>query len=149
MSSVGKSKQFAFKTPEPGSVLGKQQLTASDLTADACHAGSIGNPRTPIHIELEKFYRAFTSSKGGTALFMSSKSEEYSLEDNGLRSGVFSHFLIKGLKGPADQDHNNLITVKEAFDYVQRNVRTYTANVQTPLLLGTFDQAMPFALIRE
>ena len=130
-------------------IIEKSRAKHKIIIADACHAGSIGNPRNPIHLELEKFYRAFVSTKGGTALFMSSKSEEYSLEDNGLRSGVFSHFLIKGLKGPADQDHNNIVTVKEAFDYVQRNVRTYTANVQTPLLLGTFDQAMPFALIRE
>ena len=130
-------------------IIEKSRAKHKIIIADACHAGSIGNPRTPVHLELEKFYRAFVSTKGGTALFMSSKSEEYSLEDNGLRSGVFSHFLIKGLKGPADQDHNNLITIKEAFDYVQRNVRTYTANIQTPLLFGTFDQAMPFALIRE
>lgn len=139
----------SIKHEELKNIIDKSRAKHKIIIADACHAGSIGNPRTPIHIELEKFYRSFISSKGGTALFMSSKSEEYSLEDNGLRSGVFSHFLIKGLKGPADQDHNNLITVKEAFDYVQRNVRTYTANVQTPLLLGTFDQAMPFALIRE
>jgi hypothetical protein len=138
-----------LKHEELKSIVEKSRAKHKIIVADACHAGSIGNPRTPIHLELEKFYRTFVSTKGGTALFMSSKAEEYSLEDNGLRSGVFSHFLIKGLKGPADQDHNNLITVREAFDYVQHNVRTYTANVQTPLLLGTFDQLMPFALIRE
>jgi hypothetical protein len=118
------------------------------IVADACHAGSFSTLKTPIHLELEKYYQTFATGKGGTALFLSSKSEEYSLEDNGLRSGVFSHFLIKGARGPADNDQNRIVTVKELFDYVSQNVRSYTANVQTPLLMGNFDRTMPFALVR-
>lgn len=79
---------------------------------------------------------------------MSSKGEEYSLEDGGLRSGIFSHFLVRGLKGEADRDKDRIITVNELFNFVYQNVRSYTGNVQTPTLTGRFDQLMPVAVIR-
>ena len=80
---------------------------------------------------------------------MSSKGEEYSLEDGGLRSGIFSHFLVLGLKGAANQNGDDLVTIQELFDYVHQNVRMYTGNVQTPTLTGIFDPNMPVAFVRE
>jgi hypothetical protein len=119
--------------------------------ADACHSGSLlafkGQQQSVQNI-LQNYYSAFNESSGGLALFMSSKSEEFSLEDQGLRSGVFSHFLIKGLKGEADADKNKIVTIKELSDYVTKNVMKYTANAQTPMLSGKHDENMPVAVQR-
>jgi len=105
--------------------------------------------KTPLYLTLEKFYKAFEETQGGMALLLSSKGEEFSLEDGGLRSGIFSHFLIRGLKGEADGDGDKIVTVKELFDFVYQKVRRYTANVQTPTLSGKFDPKMPVAMIRQ
>lgn len=70
------------------------------------------------------------------------------MEDGGLRSGIFSHFLIRGLKGEADTDENKIVTIKELFDFVFQKVRRYTANVQTPTLSGKYDPRMPVAMVR-
>ena len=86
---------------------------------------------------------------GGTALLMSSKGEEYSLEDGGLRSGIFSHFLVKGLKGEADTSGDKIVSVRELFNFVYKQVRLYTGNVQTPTLTGQFDDNMPVAAVRD
>jgi hypothetical protein len=120
------------------------------VVADACHSGSLLAMRTPhVDATLAKFYQAFELSSGGLALLLSSKGEEYSLEDGGLRSGVFSHYLIKGLKGGADFDGNQLITLGELFAFVQKRVQSYTARAQNPLLKGQqFDYNMPVAVIR-
>jgi hypothetical protein len=118
------------------------------VLADACHAGSLLAARAPIHIALQEYYDALDASTGGTALLLSSKGEEYSLEDRGLRSGIFSHFLIRGLKGEANTNSDNLITVRELFNFVHQRVRQYTGNVQTPTLTGTFDDNMPVSVIR-
>jgi len=118
------------------------------VVADACHSGSIFLRRSPAHQILEKYYRAFENSDGGMALLMSSKGEEFSLEDNGLRAGVFSHYLIKAMRGAADRDYNGVVTVQETYRYVRRNVQTYTGFVQTPLLLGSFDEFMPISVVR-
>lgn len=120
------------------------------VLADACHSGSLlAIKSAALENKLKKYYTAFESTQGGTGLLMSSKGEEYSLEDGGLRSGVFSHFLVKGLKGEADSNEDRVITIKELFVYVHQNVRTYTGNVQTPTLTGNYDENMPVAIVRE
>ncbi len=118
------------------------------ILADACHSGSLLSLKGPLQTILKRYYRAFEDVSGGTALLMSSKGEEYSLEDGGLRSGIFSHFLIRGLKGAADKNSNKIVTVQELYDYVYTNVKEYTGNVQTPTLTGTFNQQMPVSIIR-
>lgn len=116
---------------------------------DACHSGSMTvAARTPLNIALENFYSAYKTINGGTAIMMSSKKEEVSLEYGGLRQGVFSHFLIKGLKGQADANGDKLITVTELYDYVSSNVKSYTASAQNPAIMGDYDKDMPVGLRR-
>ncbi|MEL7122002.1 MAG: caspase family protein, partial [Bacteroidota bacterium] len=118
------------------------------ILADACHSGSLLSLKAPLNTVLKKYYKAFDDAKGGTALLMSSKGEEYSLEDGGLRSGIFSHFLVKGLKGAADFDKDSVIYINELFRYVQSNVKEYTGNIQNPTLTGDFDNKTPVAVVR-
>jgi hypothetical protein len=117
--------------------------------ADACHSGTlVAMKGAPLRSALEKYYSAFQETSGGLALLMSSKAEEFSLEDQGLRSGIFSHYLIRGLKGEADSDGNKIVTIKEVFDYVYKSVRTYTSSAQTPTLSGVHDDGMPVGVMR-
>ncbi len=122
------------------------------VLADACHAGTLSAPlaarSTQVGTMIKDYYDAFDKSDGGLALLLSSKGEEYSLEDGGLRSGVFSHFLIRGLKGEADKDKNRIVTIQELYDFVFANVRRYTAGVQSPVLSGQFDSGMPVGIVR-
>lgn len=116
---------------------------------DACHSGSmLAAARTPLNVSLENFYSAYNAVNGGTAIMMSSMKEEVSLEYGGLRQGVFSHFLIKGLKGNADKDADKLITVTELYDYVSTNVKSYTSSAQNPVIMGDYDKGMPISLVR-
>ncbi len=117
--------------------------------ADACHSGSLismrsGDPEPTI----TQYYSSLAKSIAGTALIMSSKGDETSLESSGLRQGVFSHFLIRGLKGEADRNKDKVISIRELFEYIYTNVRTYTGNRQSPVLKGAFDPAMPVGIMR-
>lgn len=116
--------------------------------ADACHSGSLMAMRSTTDHSISKYYKAFENSRGGTALLLSSKGDEYSLEDHGLRQGIFSHYLIRGLKGEADTNRNKIVTIKELFDFVYTNVKTYTSSIQTPTLTGVFDNNMPISVVR-
>jgi len=115
---------------------------------DACYSGSLLAAKGPYSNSLLYFYDEIERTPGGTAFMMSSKNKEFSLEDGGLRQGIFSHFLIKGLKGQADLDLNKTITIKELFDYVYKNVREYTGNVQSPMIAGDYNESMPVGFIR-
>jgi len=111
--------------------------------ADACHSGSAandfkGNPDAMA----ENFYGSFNDMSTEKAILMSSKSEETSLESKGLRQGVFTYFLIKGLKGLADANEDKVVNLTELYDYVKANVSSYTGNKQTPVVIGQFDEKM-------
>ncbi len=117
--------------------------------ADACHSGSIIAMRdAETEPVLSQYYQQLAKSVSGTALLMSSKSDETSLESQGLRQGVFTHFLIRGLKGEADKDKNGITTVAELFDFVYEGVRDYTGGRQSPIIKGTYDPKMPVAVGR-
>jgi hypothetical protein len=117
--------------------------------ADACHSGSLIAMRSAEpEPAIVQFYNALAKSVSGTALLMSSKADETSLESSGLRQGVFSHFLIRGLKGEADANQDKVITVQELFDFIRDKVRAYTGNRQSPVIKGTYDPKMPVAIVR-
>lgn len=117
--------------------------------ADACHSGSILAMRSgetdPV---LTQYYQTLAKSVSGTALIMSSKAEETSLESSGLRQGVFSHFLIRGLKGEADKNKDKIVSIQELYDFIAENVRAYTGNRQSPVIKGTYDPRMPVSGVR-
>jgi len=122
----------------------KQKL----YVADACYSGSLLSSRTALTQSVDMLYNRLNQTSGGTAFLLSSKKEEYSLESAGLRQGIFSHFLIKGLKGDADTDHDKIVSVTELYKYVYSHVRMYTKMAQTPMLAGTFDENMPVGVLR-
>jgi uncharacterized caspase-like protein len=128
------------------------------VIADACHSGSLGGRNNAkgggiggggIDASLNAYYDALNNAQASTALLLSSKSEEISLEDGGLRSGIFSHYLIRGMQGEADSNGDKLVSIQELFNFVHREVRRYTGNIQTPTLTGTFDALMPVSVIRS
>ncbi len=118
------------------------------VIADACYAGSLLAAKTPIFESVDLFYKKLLSSGGGTAFLLSSKSEEFSLESLGLRQGIFSHYLIEGLKGEADTNKDKLVSLDELYAYVYGHVRTYSGNMQTPVLAGDMDGGMPLSSVR-
>ncbi len=114
--------------------------------ADACHSGSLLSLRSGnMGDQLEEYYNKLAQSNPGTVLIMSSKSDETSLESSGLRQGVFSHFLIRGLKGEGDQDRDSFVSIQELFDYIYFNVRAYTQNRQSPIIKGDYDPGTPLS----
>jgi len=122
--------------------------------ADACHSGGLAakgdNPNNLFTDEqlINSYYDNLAKSNAGTALILSSKMEEISLESSGLRQGVFSHFLIRGLEGEADRNRDKIVTVSELFDFISTNVKSYTANRQSPIIRGKFDRRMTVSVVR-
>jgi hypothetical protein len=131
-------------------ILNKSRAKHKLCIADACHSGSLvgskGNSFTPA---VNKYYSILGDLEtGGTAMLLSSAANELSLEYSGLRQGVFSHYLMSGLRGAADTNRNKIVTITELYSYMYNNVRTYTQNKQSPILTGSYNMNMPVAVIR-
>lgn len=118
--------------------------------ADACYSGGMlaARGRGPDEIT-QDFYDKLSQAAPGTALIMSSKSDETSLESKGLRQGVFSHFLIRGLKGEADRNQDGYIDITELFNFVSYQVQAYTQRRQSPLIEGDYDRKMLVSVRRK
>ena len=147
----------------------KQQLENSRAKhtyciVDACHSGTFSvkssqgknmilssNQKNPSVLNLESsqaFYTTLQSQKKGSVSILSSKGKETSLEASGKRQGVFSYFLIRGLRGEADYNKDKIISVTELFDFTRKKVKSYTNDKQTPIITGDYSHAMPIAIVR-
>lgn len=135
---------------EINSIFERSQAKYKICIADACHSGSLLAMKGTSSAEnaLEKYYATLAKAAPGTALILSSKSHETSLESSGLRQGVFSHFLIRGLKGEADLNFDKIVTIQELYNYTEANVRSYTGSRQSPVIKGRYDRNMPAAVVR-
>lgn len=106
------------------------------LIADACHAGGFsfmqsGTATKSLGPAIELFLREIKESSGIAAI-MSSKPGESSWDLDKFRNSVFTHFLLEGLKGRADRDHNGVVTLEEAYQYAYKHTKEETRGAQTP-----------------
>jgi hypothetical protein len=120
------------------------------LIADACHAGSFTKASRQSGTQSRgAFYQAFEQSKGGFVLLLSCMGDELSLETRGVRQGIFSHYLLRGLKGESDSNKDKIVSVVELFEYVNNNVKNFTCGKQNPVISGNYDEALPIAVVRK
>jgi hypothetical protein len=129
------------------------------VIGDACFVGSLWasksiEPSAMSHPESEQnegFFRELNRSAPGTAFLLSSSADEESFEISSYGRSIFTHYILEGLKGAANTNDDEVITVKELFDYAAEHVSVLAARVkkeQTPMLRGTFDPNMPVAMKR-
>lgn len=121
------------------------------LFADACHAGSLkGNKSKAVQKKLKREKAISNKADYNIAVVLSSRADEQSLEDPANKQGVFSYYLIRGLAGSADKNKDQMITIKELFDYVSYQTPRRAKSIkyghpQHPIAFGQFDLNMVVA----
>ncbi len=107
------------------------------LVADACNSGGYSQVGTKaIKRSFTGFVKEFEGSTG-KVIMTSSKPDESSQEKAGLKQGVFTYFMLKGLKGEADLDRDGVVTLRELYDYVYDRTKSETEGAQHPQLEGS------------
>ena len=124
------------------------------ILADTCHSGGIGgnlgNRSISDHSQrINEYLRGLGNAKPGVALLTSAEAREVSREGKewGGGHGVFTHFVLEGMRGKADTNNNGIVTVGELFEYVRENVKQATNDRQHPSI-GTnkYDRNLPLAI---
>ncbi|MGB3786442.1 MAG: caspase family protein [Phormidesmis sp.] len=127
------------------------------ILADTCHSAAIGGGIRSRGVDesaalINRYLQDISIAKGGTALLTSAEANEVSFEDEkwGGGHGVFTYYLLRGLKGEADVNCNGFVTVGELFEYVRMQVKEATNHKQHPSI-GTnpFDRNLPLAIARS
>ncbi len=123
----------------------------NDPLADQSRGGSRSGGLP--HVKLKSNFRADNVSEGGTAALISCSAGEKAYEHDGLRSSVFTHFVIEGFKGAADKDRDGKIILTELLDYVQDKVPKFVLREfevrQGPEFRGTLRGALALATIER
>lgn len=108
----------------------ERTLQADVVTlVDACHSGGIG--QAVPNMTNERWLKAgFGQNR---AIITASDVDEVSSEgDQWGGHGVFTYYLLQGLKGGADLRHDRKITIGELFDFVRPKVEQATGGAQKP-----------------
>lgn len=117
--------------------MAKSKCRNKMIFADACFSGKIRTGGRVSQTEIAD------TRKSNVMLFLSSRSNEKSLERRDMQNGFFTTYLQKGLRGAADANKNRVITAKELFDYVHSNVVKQSKGRQHPVMWGKFANDMP------
>lgn len=118
------------------SVMARSKAKNKMIFADACYSGSIREQSS--------------SSVSGSnykdlnvLLFLSSRSNESSIESPSMENGFFTTYLQKALRGNADVNRDRKVTAKELYNFVSQGVVKISSGRQHPVMWGNFDDSMP------
>jgi uncharacterized caspase-like protein len=124
---------------------------------DACYSGAataggrtFAAKKTRATSIDEEFLARLTRARG-RAIITASKTSEVSMELPELGHGIFTYFLVEGLRGAADANRDGIVTLDEVYAYVAQQVGQKSRLVggnQHPVMRGEFEGSLPLAKVR-
>jgi WD40 repeat protein len=121
--------------------------------ADACHSAGIGGDIASRGLASSELINEFLADLSRTdpsiCTFSAAEAKEKSQEGTqwGGGHGVFTYFLLDGMKGSADYDKDHIVRLGELLDYVNENVRRATKAQQHPFASGAYDRNLPMTMV--
>ncbi len=123
---------------------------------DACYSGAAGGrtfaaKATRVGNLDEQFLERLTRSKG-RAIITASRPTEVSMELDELQHGIFTYFLVQGLRGAADLNRDGIVTLQELYEYLEQQVSRKSREVggnQHPIMKGELEGALPIVKVGE
>ena len=125
---------------------------------DACYSGAVSGPGLGRTFASKKtrggtvddlFLERLTRSKG-RAIVTASRTSEVSIELPELGHGIFTYYLVNGLKGAADLNGDGIISLQELYEYVEQQVSAKSRAVggnQHPVMKGELEGVLPLAKV--
>ena len=113
-------------------ILKQSRAKCKIIFADACFSGGLRTNNGQGDSSLKE-------DDSNVLLFLSSRGGETSIESPFMVNGVFTKYLLRGLRGGADYNFDRKITAKELFDFVHQGVVEKSDDKQHPVMWGNFD----------
>ncbi len=133
-----------------------RHITAKKIVvfSDACHSGGIsadfaarGMNVTESNL-INQYLADLVRTKDGIVVFTASAAGEVSQEFPELGHGVFTHYVLEGMKGEADFNNDYTVTINELMQYVEEQVKRKTKGAQNPMRSQTtYDKDLTISLI--
>ncbi len=117
---------------------------------DSCYSGASGGRTVDLTGARANISDAFldrVAAGKGRVILTASRANEVSAENDKLKHGVFTYYLLDGLRGKADVDKDGAITVDEIFRYVSIHVPQATGQEQHPVKKGTVEGQLVLGIV--
>ena len=141
----------ALPMREISHILHRIQSERLVFIADACYSGASGGRTVNLmgyRAQITDAYLDRIAAGKGRVIITASGANEVSTEKDELQHGVFTYFLLEGLRGPADFDNDGLVTVDEAYRYVSDTVPGATAQEQHPVKKGAVEGQLVLGVVQ-
>jgi hypothetical protein len=144
----------ALPMDELQTIFGRIEADRVVAFLDACYSGAAGGRtfsarRTRVGAVDDLFLERLTRSKG-RAIVTASRPAEVSIELPELGHGVFTYYLVNGLRGAADLNRDGIVTLQELYEYVEQQVsakaRAAGGN-QHPVMKGEMEGVLPLTKV--
>ncbi|MES2638159.1 MAG: caspase family protein [Myxococcota bacterium] len=122
------------------------------LIVDACHAGQGRSGLSTDTRALIQRSRGAVPTPGllelgrSDAQLFAARPLDPALESEALQNGVYTHFLLEGLRGEGDADGDGLVDVSEAHEWARDRTLTYTSGLQVPWIRVEEEGRVPIYL---
>jgi len=122
---------------------------------DSCYSGAAGgrtfaSKKTRSgHLD-DLFLERLARSKG-RAILTASRPAEVSIELPELGHGIFTYYLVQGLKGAGDLNRDGIVTLQELYEYIEQEVTKKSRAVggnQHPVMKGELEGVLPLVKVR-
>ena len=107
---------------------------------DACHSGALVRYKGGRRVEA--FPLSMDLDATGYAVLTSSAASERSQESDELRGSFFTHFVVSGLRGAADESGDGRVTLDELYRYAYRRTLDRSLQAGAGVQHPTFDLGM-------
>lgn len=94
---------------------------------DACQTGAISRVKGAEPAADFSYNSVNNLNTAGVVVMASSSASEFSQESESLGSSYFTHHLVVGLRGAADEDSDGKVTLSEAYRYAYNRTLVATA----------------------
>ena len=140
----------ALPMDELQTIFGRIEAERVVAFLDACYSGAAGGrtfaaKKTRAGSVDDLFLERLTRSKG-RAIVTASRTNEVSIELPDLGHGIFTYYLIEGLKGAADLNRDGIVSLQELYEYVEQQVTQKSRAIggnQHPVMKGELEGPLP------
>lgn len=130
----------AIQMDDIADILSRLQAERVVFIADTCYSGASGG-RTLLanrgfRAQMSDHFLERLATGKGRVILAACEPGELAREDDDKQHGLFTYYLLEGLKGPADMDHDGSITTDEIYSYLDRNIPRASDQSQHPVKKG-------------
>jgi uncharacterized caspase-like protein len=144
----------ALPMDELQTIFGRIEAERVVAFLDACYSGAAGgrtfaSKKTRAGAVDDLFLERLTRSRG-RAIITASRPAEVSIELPELGHGIFTYYLVTGLKGAADLNRDRIVSLQELYEYVEQQVTTKARAVggnQHPVMKGELEGVLPLTKV--